>query len=254
MGNWSNNSSSSIDKALIILNQLSEPPYEYSPTHLSEKTEINRTTVHRVLNDLMKFDVVMKNESTRTYRIGPNIYRMGLVYLHNLNFKSKLEEILNKISKESKESVGFAIRDDEKIISLYEIEIFQPLKMNYKPGLFYPMNRGAYGKCIMAYYDQDRVREMLYSKKFEKVCKNTLTDPEEIMEEYAKIRRQGYVVSNEETFDYAMGVGLPVFNSKGEAKACIAISFLKQDNYEEKIEELKAILLKYYDQLSKYMP
>lgn len=248
------NSMSSLKKAFLILHQLSESPYEYTPTLLAQKTGVNRTTIHRILQELADFDVVIKNESTKTYRIGPNIYRMGSVYHHNLNFKSKLEEILNMMSQESKESVGLAIRDEEKIISLYEIETFQPLKMNYKPGLFYPMNRGCYGKCLMAYYDENRVKELLYSQKFEKISKNTLTDPEEILEEYRKIREQGFVISEEETFDYAMGVGIPIFDSKGNVSTCVAISFLKQANYKEKSEELKEILFKYSDTLSKYIP
>ena len=245
---------SSIKKAFLVLDQLSEPPYEYTPTVLSQKTSINRTTIHRILQDLMDFDVVMKNELAKTYRIGPNIYRMGSVYLHNFNYRSKIEEILNKMSQESKESVGLAIRDEEKIISLYEIEIFQPLKMNYNPGMFYPMNRGCYGKCLMAFYDEDRVKELLYSQKFEKISKNTLTDPGEILEEYRNIREQGFVISDEEAFDYAMGVGIPIFDSKGNVNTCVAISFLKQENYKEKIEELKSILFKYSDKLSRYIP
>ncbi|WP_313341393.1 IclR family transcriptional regulator [Sedimentibacter sp.] len=248
------NGISSLKKAFLILEQLSEAPYEYTPTLLAQKTGINRTTIHRILRELADFDVVIKNELTKTYRIGPNIYRMGSVYLHNLNFRSKLEEILNIISQESKESVGLAIRDEGKIISLYEMEIFQPLKMNYKPGLFYPMNRGCYGKCLMAYYDEDKVKELLYSQKFEKISTNTLTDPEEILAEYKKIREQGFVVSDEEAFDYAMGVGIPIFDSKGNVSTCVAISFLKQANYKEKIEELKEILFKHADELSRYIP
>jgi len=248
------NNISSIKKAFVILNQLSEPPYEYTPSILSQKTNINRSTIHRILDDLIDCDVVIKNELTKEYRIGPNIYRMGSIYLHNLNFKSKLEELLNKMSQESKESVGLAIRDEDKVISLYEIEIFQPLKMNYKPGLYYPLNRGCYGKCLMAYYDQEKVKELLNSMKFEKISRNTLTNTEEILDEYAKIRAQGFVISDEETFDYAMGVGIPIFDSRGNVNTCVAISFLKQENDEEKIEFLKNILFKYSEELSLYIP
>lgn len=248
------NKLSSVKKAITLLNQLSEEPYEYTSTNLSYVTGINRTTVHRILGDLLHYDLVMKDYNTKKYRIGPSTYKMGSVYIHNLNFKHKLLEILTDMSQECKESVGLAIRDREKIISLYEIEQFQPLKMNYKPGLFYPMNRGCYGKCLMAYYNQKKVKELLYSQQFEKICKNTLTDPKEILEEYQKIREQGYVISDEETFNYAVGVGIPIFNSNGNVKTCVAISFFKQSDYKNKIEELKSILFKYSDEISKYIP
>lgn len=245
---------SSIKKTIIILNCLSVKPYEYKASELSNITGINRTTVHRILEALKEDGLVIKDMGSKKYRLGPSIYRMGSVYLHNVNFENKILETLTKISEESKESAGLAIRDNETIISLYEIELFQSFKMNYKPGIFYPMNRGCYGKCLMAYYDQERVRELLYSQKFEKVCTNTLTDPEEILKEYKEIRENGYVISDEETFRYAVGVGIPIFDSKSEVIACVAISFLKQNNYIEKIENLKEILFKYSDEISKHMP
>ncbi|WP_026895221.1 IclR family transcriptional regulator [Clostridiisalibacter paucivorans] len=249
-----NNKLSSIEKALIILNQLSEPPFEYKAIDLSKILGINRTTVHRDLDILIQNDFVIKNDLNKTYRLGPKLYNLGSVYLHNFNFENKILEILNKISEETKESVGLAIRDYEKVISLYEIEFFQPLKMNYRPGIFYPMNRGCYGKCLMAYYDEDKVKKLLQKQKFEKVCINTLTTTEEILAEYDKIKRQGYVTSIEETFKYAIGVGVPIFNCNNEVTTCLAVSFFKDDYYLEKIEKFKEILSSYADQIAKYIP
>ncbi|WZL73972.1 IclR family transcriptional regulator [Clostridiaceae bacterium 35-E11] len=244
---------SSIKKVIIILNLLSTEPYAYKVTDISNITEINRTTVHRILTTLEEDGLAMKDEDTKKYKIGPALYHMGSIYPYNFNYENKLVEILTEMSSISKESVGLAVRDKERIISLYEIEIAQPLKMNYRPGLFYPINRGCYGKCLMAYYDQERVKQLLYAQKFEKVCKNTLTDPEEILAEYKKIREQGYVISNEETFSHAMGIGIPIFNAKGNVTNCVAISFFKQEHYQDTLENLKHLLFEYQDKISKYI-
>jgi DNA-binding IclR family transcriptional regulator len=105
----------------------------------------------------------------------------------------------------------------------------------------------------MAYYDQDRVKEILKKKEFEKVCKNTITDKKVLLKEYEKIRQEGYVVSINETFPFAVGVGVPIRNQKGEVKACVAVSFFKREDYKEKLEKMKKVLLKYQDEISKYM-
>ncbi len=243
----------SIDKAARIFQQLCREPHEYRITELANLTGINRTSLHRLLKALEKNGLIIKTERNKTYKLGPMAYEMGSVYLHSFKFRDNIFPILDKISHESQESVGIAIREGEKIISLYEIEIDQPLKMNYRPGLLYPMNRGCYGKCLMAYYNRKRVSEMLDQMKFEKVCLNTLTEKNEILKEYEKIRKQGYVVSDEETFRYAVGVGIPIPGSDLTIKSCVAISFLKSDNYKEKIEEFKDMLLKYKDEIAKYM-
>ncbi len=243
----------SIDKTARIFKQLCREPHEYKITELARLTSINRTSLHRVLRTLEGHGLVLKTEKNKTYKLGPMAYEMGSVYLNSFQFGDNIFPILDKISHESQESVGIAIREGEKVISLYEIEVDQPLKMNYRPGLVYPMNRGCYGKCLMAYYDQDRVSKMLDEMTFEKVCINTLTEKEEILKEYQQIRKQGYVISDEETFRYAVGVGVPIPSPDGSVRSCVAISFLKNDDYKKKIEEFKEMLFKYKDEITRYM-
>jgi len=243
----------SIDKAVRVFKQLCKEPHEYKITELARLTNINRTSLHRILKNLEGYGLVIKTENNKTYKLGPMAYEMGSVYLNSFKFGDNVFPILDKISHESQESVGIAIREGEKIISLYEIEVDQPLKMNYRPGLVYPINRGCYGKCLMAYYDQERVSEMLDQVKFEKVCINTLTEKEEILTEYEQIRNRGYVISDEETFRYAVGVGVPIPSPDGSVRSCVAISFMKNDEYKKKLEEFKDMLFKYKDEIARYM-
>ena len=115
------------------------------------------------------------------------------------------------------------------------------------------MNRGCYGKCLMAYHDQKHVQEMLQEQKFEKLAKNTLTKPEDIIKEYERIRHNGYVISDEETYPYAVGVGIPISNSNGDVKTCVAISFIKKGKHIKKINELLELLLEHKSEIIKYM-
>lgn len=243
----------SVEKSLKVLAQLCKSPFEYKITELAKLTKINRTTLYRILNTFESNDFITKSQDMKSYKLGPKIYEMGSIYLSNFKYGDDIFPILDKISHISKESVGFAIRDHEKVISLYEIEVAQPLKMNYRQGIIYPMNRGCYGKCLMAYYDKTRVKEMLNEQHFEKISVNTLVNQDEILSEYEKIRKQGFVTSIDEVSPLIAGVGIPIFNSLGEVKACVAISFFKTEMYQEKVIELKKILYEYRDEISKYI-
>ena len=107
----------------------------------------------------------------------------------------------------------------------------------------------------MAYHDQDRVKEILCSKKFERRFPNTLTDPGEILAEYGRIRERGYVISDGETLSpSAVGVGVPVFNGEGIVKGCMVIAFIKDPDYEAKIPRYLEVLSENAEELSKYMP
>ncbi len=94
---------------------------------------------------------------------------------------------------------------------------------------------------------------MLKKQNFKKTGPNTLTEPEEILAEYEKIRTQGYVLSIEETMNYVIGVGVPLKSHDGRVKNVVAASFFKQDDYLEKIEKIKDILFKYKKELEKFI-
>ena len=149
--------------------------------------------------------------------------------------------------------MGLARLEGDKIVSIYSVESHQSIKMNDRPGTFYPVNKGTYGKCLMAFREEPVTASMLKKQNFKKTGPNTLTEPEEILTEYEKIRTQGYVLSIEETMNYVIGVGVPLKSHDGRVKNVVAASFFKQDDYLEKIEKIKDILFKYKKQLEKFI-
>lgn len=247
------NKISSLTKALNVLEKLAKFPYEFSATELSNDLGINRTTVIRLLEDLLSSDFVIKNEETKKYLLGPKLYHLGTTYLHNYKYEDKLYELIDELSIKTNESVGLAVRDGDQVISMIENESRQPMKMNYRAGLIYPINRGCYGKCLMAYYDQKKVEKLLDSQVFEKYADNTLVDKEEILAEFEKIRKDGYAISVDETFKYAVGVGIPLRNAQNDVKACLVVSFFRDANYLKKIENAKELMFEYRPLLEKYI-
>jgi|GEM_PF-278238 succinyl-diaminopimelate desuccinylase len=243
----------SLDKALYILSFFTEEPYRYSVGHIVKLTGINRTTVYRNLVSLQKAGLLIREEENGRYSLGPETYRMGNVYLTNADYEDSILGILEDIGAETRESVGLARLEGDKIVSIYSVESHQSIKMNDRPGTFYPVNKGTYGKCLMAFSEEPVKADMLKKQNFKKTGPNTLTEPEEILAEYEKIRTQGYVLSIEETMNYVIGVGVPLKSHDGRVKNVVAASFFKQDDYLEKIEKIKDILFKYKKELEKFI-
>jgi IclR family acetate operon transcriptional repressor len=244
----------SLEKALHLLFLFAEEPYEYTVPELVEITGLNRTTIYRNIVVLEGNGLLIKNERGKSYKLGPMAYRLGSVYLQNANYEENILNILEAIAQESRESVGLARREGNRVVSIYSVEIHQPVKMNDKPGEFYPMNTGTYGKCLMAYHDQKEVEKLFdQNAPFEKLTKNTITEKGELMEEYRRIREAGFVTSIEESFPLVIGIGIPLTGSTGEVKNVVSISFFKEENYLEKMESLKELLLRYKDELERYI-
>lgn len=244
----------SIEKSIMILEILGSEPYCFKPVDLAKKLGFNRSSVYRILQTLLRSDLVILDQETDMYKIGPGMYHIGMTYLYRNSFMSKINDILAEISEITKESVGMAVKDGDKIISLFEIEVHQPMKLNDVPGRYFPVNKGNYGKCIMAYQPIEYIHQILNNSTFEKSYPNTLTTKEEILLEYENIRCQGYSMSIDELGIDIIGTGIPIFDARGKIKACVAVAFFRDDGWKEKLIKIKDILLSYQHQLERYMP
>lgn len=227
----------SIGKAYMILERLAKKPYEMSALELGQVTGLNRSTVHRILNILIDNTMVVQNPTTKKYSIGPGSYRIGSAFLNKQPNIGDIYGELEKLAAKTKQSIGYAILIENKILSIFEVESYQPVQIGYKVGAYYPIHCGAYGKCIMAYYEPyEELKEIVYSTNLKKNAPNTITDPEELLKEYEKVREQGYAISDEENMKGLVGIGVPVRNYNNKVVACVAAKYIK-GNVDEKEQQ-----------------
>lgn len=245
----------SIQKAIAILKYMSSEPYHFTALELSKALDINRSTVHRILSSLKNEMMVLQSPTTKKYKLGPQSYHIGASYLHNMSYIDEIHSIIEEIAEKLSLSVGYAVKEGNQIMTLYEVEDYISVRMGYKPGSFYPIHCGAYGKTIMAFHKPlSELKEIVYSTTLVKKSEKTITDPEKLLKEYEKIRNQGYAISNEENSKGALGLGAPVRNSKGEVIACVAAAGIKASINQEKLKEMKKLVMDGADRISKLIP
>lgn len=245
----------SIEKAIATLKRLSEPPYEMTALELSKELRINRSSVHRMINTFMKEMMVLQNPITKKYSLGPEAYRIGNSYILSLNSMDQIRHIVTEVARETNQSVGYSVLSGEKVVNIFEIENFQPIKIGYSPGTVYPINCGSYGKTIMAFYEPwEELVEIVNKAYLPKKTPYSITEPEELLKEYKKIRKQGYSISDEEGMIGAMGVGAPIKNSKGHVVGAIAAAVVKGTLDEKEFEFLKLKIIEGANKISKLIP
>ena len=243
-----------VGKSVKILEAFANEPYSYSALELSKELNINRTTVHRILSQLEEEQFVIQNNTDKKYSIGPNMFHIGAKYLYRNNKFDEIKSIIDKIAVKTRQNVGYTVIDSGKIINLYESEVSMPAKITYAQGTYFPINAGAYGKTIMAFYKPFKELEKIVRKaELKKITPNSITDPEKLLEEYKKIRTRGYTISDEENLIGALGIGAPVFDKEGKIRGCLAIAAVKATIKKEDIEKLANMIKKGAKEISKYI-
>jgi DNA-binding IclR family transcriptional regulator len=223
-----------VGKAIKILQAFAEEPYNYSAAELSKELKINRTTVHRILSELEEEGFIIQRNIDKKYTIGPNLFHIGAKYLYRSSNFEEIKTIIEKLALETKQNVGFTILDKNRIINLYESEVSMPAKITYAQGTYFPINAGAYGKTIMAFYKPlDELEKIVRNTKLEKRAKNTISD--------------------EENMPGALGVGVPVFDKEGNIYGCVAVAAVKATLEDDAVNNFISAMKKGAREISKYI-
>ncbi len=224
---------SSPEKVLFLLKRLGEPPYEMGVTELAREMCAAKSGVHKLLALLVRESFLVQNGATRRYSLGPAVFRLGNVYSDMKGIGEVARGVMEAIATITGTSVFVGIREGDEAYLAYKVDSPEGFIYQGQVGRRFPIHAGALGKLLTAYRDPEKVRVLLAGRTLERRAPRTITDPERMLEEYARIREQGYAVSDEENSPGAYGLAAPIRDRNGDVWACLCIAGPKRQFHEE---------------------
>ena len=213
----------SVTRSLLLLQALGEAHKKCSLTELCEATDLAPSTIHRLLLTLKESRFICQDSESAKYYLGPALITLGIRASNYLNLRELARPILADLAENSKEDAYLSLIDGENAIMAESAYGPQPLKVIYPLTAAIPLHSGAARKVLLAYQDPDFIKNYLTKELF-KYTDNTTTDAAKLQLQLEEIREQGYAVTIGESFNGALGICSPVFDSYGHVAAGIGLS------------------------------
>ncbi|MEH7482179.1 IclR family transcriptional regulator [Neobacillus drentensis] len=214
----------SLERALTILNKLSEYPDGIQITRLSEQVGLTKSTIHRLLATLSSMNYVVKDEETDKYKLGLQVLFLSRNLLNNSDIVTVSKPFLEKLSQEVNETVHLCIEDRGEVVYIDKIESTQTIRMYSRIGSRAPMYCTGVGKILLSDKNQDEFNELISNINFIPKTPSTITSKEEFIEEIEKVKSQGYALDNAENEVVLRCIAAPIFDHKGKIIASFSIS------------------------------
>jgi IclR family transcriptional regulator, acetate operon repressor len=213
-----------IGKVLRILELLDQFPSGLALKDISEKTSMNKSTVHRFLSHL-ESEAYLFRGGAGTYMLGPRLVRLG----SGVNLQATLCNVarptLEKLRKSTDETVNLAILDGTTILYLNVLESLHTFRLVSPVGTRRPLHCTSLGKAILANMeDEPRKEHILSSLDFTPNTARTLTTLARFRKDLLQTRRQGFSLDDEEAEAGARCVGAAIHGSDGKVLASISVS------------------------------
>ncbi|MCG0275715.1 MAG: IclR family transcriptional regulator [Thermosediminibacteraceae bacterium] len=246
------NSVQSIERAMRILEELAEEEDGLGVTELSARVGLHKSTVHRILNTLLRMGYVEQNPKSEKYRLGTKLLYLGGAILDRMDIRKESHELLKQLAEEVNETVHLVIPDNDKALYIDKIDSKRTIRMYSQIGRHVPLHASAVGKAILAFSSPEYVQKVI-KKGLDRYTRNTIVDPDRLIEHLKEIRAQGYAVDDEENEEGIRCVGAPVFDYTDKVIAAISISGSTVTIPPERVPELASKVVNYARTISRKM-
>jgi IclR family transcriptional regulator, KDG regulon repressor len=236
----------SVDRAVDILECLSEEKEGCGITFISKSTGLHKSTVHRLLGTLMNKGYVEKDMENDNYRLGTKILYLASSVLDRMDIRNVSRPYIRELSEETKEVVHLSILDGDEAVYIDKMESarLNSVRMHSQIGKRVPLYCTAVGKVLLSKLDEDKVKHLLGGKKFVKFMPNTIDNVEDFIKQLEEVREKGYATDEMEHEEGIRCIAAPIFDRKGKVAAAVSLSGPIFYITEERIPFLRDRILK----------
>lgn len=197
----------SVARAISIVESLGRTPAGLTET--ARRVDLPKSTVSRLLSTLQDLEVVQRDDTTGTYRLGPLIDRLPTSGTGPDQLAAVAHPYLDELTSMTGEAAGLAVPHGYRVYHVDQTEASQPVQVRDWTGEMVPMHVGPSGFCMMAYWPEAQLAGYLDSDLI-RLTSNTVTDAEAIRAKLKQVRTDDYIWAFEEFVEGINSVAAPV--------------------------------------------
>ncbi len=191
---------------------------------LQERLNLPKASLNRALTDLQLERMIVFNELSMTYSAGFRVLEFANQIWSRSDLRTLARDQLETLCAKSSETVQLSVLADTHTVHLDSVESKNNVRMSMGFGTKIPVYCTGAGKTLLAWCALEDQQNIISRISFAVYTPNTITNPDQLLTELARIRKQGYADENEEHFAGIRSVAAPIVTSDGEAIAAISIT------------------------------
>ena len=212
-----------LDRALNILDLLAAHS-GLTLSEVAEKMGLSPSTAHRVLHTLAARGVAESDVATQAWHIGPATFRLGSAFMRRSGIVERARPVLRALMENTGETANLGILSGDAVLFVSQAETHETIRAFFPPGTRSPLHASGIGKALLAFGRPESLQMLFHGGELQRFTDKTLTTPEALTEDMARIRTRGFSFDDEERTSGMRCIAAPVFDLTGEAVAGISVS------------------------------
>ncbi len=207
-----NGSVQSVGRVLDLLEIVGDSGGEIGLSELATRSGLPLPSIHRLVRTLVQRGY-MRQLPNRRYALGARLVPLGQVAGTMLG--AWAQPVLTGLVDALGESANLAVLDHDAVMYIGQVPSRHTMRMFTEPGRRVPAHCTGVGKALLSQLPDDAVRELLARTGMAAQTPSTITDPDVLLAELARIRAEGYAVDEGEQEVGVRCVAVPVQGALG---------------------------------------
>jgi len=213
-----------VERALAILESVSQAPEGLTNAEISRQLAIPKSSASYILRTLEKQGYLNRDTSGGRYRVGLKVLSLSRGALSGIDVRNVALPVMRRLMERTHLTCHLAILDGPDAVYVEKVEPEGFIKMDTWVGRRMRVHATSVGKSLVAYIPQQSLEKIIQERGMEKRTPKTITALPRLLKDLEKVRAQGYAIDDEENNPGARCLGAPIFNQNGAIEAAIGLS------------------------------
>jgi DNA-binding IclR family transcriptional regulator len=236
----------SVDRALRLLQVLGARGAGATLEDVAAAAGLPKSSAHRTLAALRERRFAVQQEDGR-YRVGPELLRVAFDFYERMDLRVALRPVLDRLHREVNETVHLGVLDGGDVVYLDKLEPSHPIGLTSRIGGRNPAHCTGVGKALLAWtYPTDEAILGWIAERgtLEARTATSITSPDALAQEMARIRADGYARDMEESEQGVRCLAAPLFLGGARPRAAVSIAAPRERLSAARMRALAPVLLR----------
>lgn len=211
-----------LHKAMEVLRLFTPQRKEIGVSEAADLLDRPKSSVSRHLSTMHTAGFLDRSVHGR-YRVSMQIAAIGEMAKQATSIQQSARPILEGLTAATGETSNLSVRVGADAVNVEAVESPQPVMHMGSVGRRFPLHASAAGKILLAWLPEREIWEVL-DLPLTGHTPATITRPDALVEELARVREQGYAVNWTELEPDLVAVGAPVRDHRNDLVAALSIS------------------------------
>ncbi len=213
-----------LERALDLLGAFSVSEPELSFSELAARVDLPKSTTVRLLSILEERGYLERSPETERYRIGVRAFEIGSIYIQTLRLETEAHPYLERLAQELNQTANLAVLDQGQIVHIGVVAPNRSIRFYATIGQREFAHCTGLGKALLAYQPEEVIDQITHRWGLPRRTERTITTPDALRTELARIREQGYAVDAEESEPGLTCIAAPVRDDRNRVVAALSVS------------------------------